>query len=33
MDAHIVKMRNKIVWGTTFELLTFSDMVRLNIIL
>ena len=26
-------MRDKIVWGTAYELLAFSDMVRLNIML
>ena len=33
IDKHIEKMRDKIVWGTTLELLAFSDMVRLNIML
>ena len=33
MDVHIMKMRDKIVWGTTLELLTFSDMIRINIML
>ena len=33
IDIHIEKMRDKIVWGTTLELLAFSDMVRLNIML
>ena len=32
-DIHIEKMRNKIVWDTTLELLAFSYMVRLNIML
>ena len=33
IDIHIEKMRDKIVCGTTLELLAFSDMVRLNIML
>ena len=28
IDIHIEKMRDKIVWGTTLELLAFSDMVN-----
>ena len=32
-DAHIVKMRDKIAWGSTLELLAFFDIVKLNIVL
>ena len=32
-DAHIVKKRDKIAWGTTLELLTLFDIVKLNIVL
>ena len=33
IDAHIEKMRYKIVRGTTLELLAFFDIVKLNIVL
>ena len=33
IDAHIIKMRDKIVWGTTLELLALLDIVKLNIVL
>ena len=33
IDAHIVKMRDKIVLGTTVELLALFDILKLNIVL
>ena len=33
IDPHIVKIRDKIVWGTILELLALFDIVKLNIVL